>query len=231
MLLLALLLLASAAAHAGQAAQAAQAGAPGKVFIAEDALRAVLLESAELYADPTSAGEIVARWPAGTVLEYAGETTDEFGRTWYTVRDPNRLQRRRDVYLAPFNGRQFGDFGYRGALLADRQPALARRAAVATASAASFSPEKPWWQPVSVLELGHHATFDGVVGIGATAADPEELRQAIELLGGMASLGDFPEHPLPGELFVPALLPVVFQFDGEDWDLARPIRLLDDSVS
>jgi len=226
MLLLALLLLASAAAHAGQA------GAPGEIFIPEDALRAVLLEPAEFFADPTSAGEIVARWPAGTVLDYAGETTDEFGRIWYTVRHPNRLQRRRDVYLAPFNARQFHDFGYRGALLADRQPARAgRAAAVPTASAASSSPAKPWWQPVSVLELGHHATFDGVVGISATAADPEELRQAIELLGGVASLGDFPADPLPGELFVPALLPVIFQFDGQDWDLARPVRLLDDAVS
>lgn len=225
MLLLALLPLASAATHAGQAVQA---GAPGEVFIAEDALRAVLLEPAELFADPTSVSEIVARWPAGTVLEYAGETTDEFGRTWYTVRDPNRLQRRQDVYLAPFNRRQFRDFGYRGALLADRQPSLAVRGA---AAAVSVSPPKPWWQPVGVLALGHNATFDGVVGISATAADPEELRQAIELFGGMASLGDVPEHPLPGELFVPALLPIVLQFDGQEWDLARPVRLLDDAVN
>jgi hypothetical protein len=223
MLLLALLLVARAGAQAGQA------GAPGEVFIAEDALRAVLLEPADLFADPTSTSEIVARWPAGTVLEYAGETTDEFGRTWYTVRDPNRLQRRQDTYLAPFDRRQFRDFGYRGALLADRQSALA--VSGAAVPAASASPAKPWWQPVSVLELGHSATFDGVVGISATAADPEELRQAIELLGGMAALGDFPAAPLPGELFVPALLPVVFQFDGEDWDLARPVRLLDDAVN
>ena len=179
MLLLAVLLLTSAAASAGQAGQA---GAPGEVFIAEDALRAVLLEPAELFAEPTSTGEIVARWSAGTVLEYAGETTDEFGRTWYRVRDPNRLQRRRDVYLAPFNRRQFRDFGYRGALLADRQPLPG-----AVGPAASFLRAKSWWQPVSVLELGHDATFDGVVGIGATAADPDEVRQAMELLGGMAS--------------------------------------------
>jgi hypothetical protein len=196
------------------------------VFIAEDAPRAVLLEPAELFADPTSAGEILARWPAGTVLEYAGEITDEFGRTWHTVRDPNRLQRRHDVYLTPFSRRQFRDYGYRGALLADRQPVVA-----VAVVAASAPPPPPWWQPVGVLELGHNATFDGVVGISATAADPGELRQAIELLGGMAALGDFPAQPVPGELFVSMLLPALFQFDGEDWDLARPVRLMDDAVN
>ena len=76
-----------------------QSGAPGAIFTAPDAPRAVLLEAAELYDTPSSRGDTVERLDAGSVLEYSGETTDEFGRTWYRLQDPRRLERRRDVYL------------------------------------------------------------------------------------------------------------------------------------
>jgi len=210
-----------------------QSGAPGAIFTAPDAPRAVLLEAAELYDAPSSRGDAVESLDAGSVLEYSGETTDEFGRTWYRLQDPRRLERRRDVYLAPFNARQYRDFGYRGALLADRQSTLVAAAAVAAAAAAAAGEPAPahWWQPTGVLELGNTPTFEGVLGISATAADVAEVREAIDLLGGLDAIAAWPVDPLPGELFVPAMLPALFQFDGRAWNLAQPVRLLDDSVN
>jgi hypothetical protein len=196
--------------------------------------RAVLLEAADLYAAPSSSGEIVARLAAGSVLEYAGEMTDDFGRTWFAVRDPGRLVRRRDVYLAPFDARDFREFGFRGALLADRRPSTGgggAAAATGEAGEARDGDDAPWWKPVGVLELGNHPTFADVVAVSASAASEEEIREALELLGGRAAIAHWPDDPLPGELFVPPMLPALFQFDGSQWDLARPVRLLDESVN
>ncbi len=209
------------------AAGGQEAAAPGKIYVAEGAPRAVLLEAADFFAEPSSDGDIVARLPAGRVLEYAGETGDVFGRTWYTVRDPKRLTRRRDEYLVPFDRRQFRRFGYVGALLADRSPSLG--VGILPINADEDEPP-PWWQPVSTLELGHDAVFEGVVGISATTPNIDQVRDAIDLLGGREALAVWPADPLPGQLFVPEILPALFQFDGAEWDLVQPVRLLGEAL-
>ncbi len=203
-----------------------QAMPPGELFRPETDERAILLEYAELYTDPSTDGAVVRRLAAGTVLDYVGETTDAFGRTWYTVRDPDRLVRRRDTFLVPFDRRRFAQYGYRGALLADRPSGM-----VATPTGGAAEAEEAWWQPVSVLALGHDATFDAAVGITATAPTEEHVRELIELLGGIDAIAAWPVEAVPGELFVPALVPVLFQFDGEEWQLARPVRLLGKSLN
>jgi len=217
-----------------------QAAPPGAPYSAPGAPRAVLLEAADLYAEPSSAGEVIGRLPAGTVLQYANETTDPFGRTWYGVHDPDRLVRRRDAYLLPFGWDRYRAFGYRGALLADRRalPSGAAGAALAAAAPGAAAPaapaggkQQPWWRPVATLQLGNTPTFGEPVGISARAADEGEVRQAIELLGGLEAIANWPADPEPGELFVPDLLPALFEYDGAAWDLARPVRLLGDAVS
>jgi hypothetical protein len=222
-----------------QAAPVAQTAGAGPSMAEPAPPRAVLLEDAELYEDPSSAGTIVARLPAGTVLDYAGETTDVYGRTWYAVRDPHRSERRRDAYLAPFTYEQLRAFGYRAAVLADRRPsAVAAVGAAAAASgaaggmpAATATPDAPWWRPAGVLELADAPTYGEVVAVSARAAEVGTVRRAIELLGGREAIARWPSEPLPGELFVPAMLPALFVFDGSEWDLAQPVRLLGDAVS
>ncbi len=204
----------------------AQVGAPGELFVSDGGRRAVLLEDGDFFSGPSSAGEIVARFPVGTVLDYVGETTDDFGRTWFTVRHPQRFERRHDVYLTNLDRRRFADLGYRAAVLANRQPVVA-----AAAGVPSRPPPPAWWKPVAVLELGHNASFDAVLAISARAPEEGDLLEAIDLLGGREGIAMWPTNPLPGELFVPAMLPALFQFDGAEWRLARPARLLGDSVS
>ncbi len=202
-----------------------QAPPPGKLFDAEVELRAVLLEFGELYAEPSSDGRIIERLAAGTVLDYVGETTDAFGRTWYTVRDPNRHVRRRDAYLVPFNGRQFRAYGNRGAVLANRRPGPPARPGPAQGQG-QREEEPPWWEPVNVLELGHSASFDATVAITARAPREQDVRELIDLLGGMDAIATWPADPAPGQLFVPTMVPVIFQFDGAVWEIAQPVRLL-----
>ena len=209
-----------------------QVGAPGELFVSDGGRRAVLLEDGDFFSGPSSAGEIVARFPVGTVLDYVGEATDDFGRTWFTVRDPQRFERRRDVYLTNLDRRRFADLGYRAAILANRPPLLvAPVRAVPIAGVLPPAPEPAWWKPVAVLELGHNASFDGVVAVSARAPEESDLLEAIDLLGGLEAIAMWPTNPLPGELFVPAMLPALFQFDGAEWRLARPARLLGDSIS
>jgi hypothetical protein len=216
-----------------------QASLPGLPYSAPDAPRAVLLEEADLYAEPSTAGEMIGRLPAGTVLQYASETTDAFGRTWYGVRDPDRVVRRRDAYLVPFGWDRYRAYGYRGALLADRRAlpaggaggALAPGAAATVPASAAGEKQQPWWRPVATLQLGNTPTFGEPVGISATTPDEGQLRQAIELLGGLDAIANWPADPEPGELFVPDLLPALFEYDGTAWDLARPVRLLGEAVS
>ena len=210
----------------------AQVGAPGELFVSDGGRRALLLEDGDFFSGPSSAGEIVVRFPAGTVLDYVGETTDDFGRTWFTVRHPLRFERRRDDYLTNLDRRRFADLGYGAAVLADRQPVVAApRARIPVAGAPPLPAAPAWWKPVAVLELGHNASFNAVLAISARAPEKGDLLEAIDLLGGREAIATWPTNPLPGELFVPAMLPALFQFDGADWLLARPARLLGDSVS
>jgi hypothetical protein len=246
--LLALSLIAAAVATAGQQAP----DPPGEPPAAEG-IYAVLLQDADLFASPTSDGEIVVRVPAGSHLGYVGETTDAFDRAWFTVQDPFRSQPRQRKWLAPFNAAELLAFGGRAAVLADRMPPLtvggARGAAAAaalrapaaalTATAASGVPgagaaqpaQAPWWTPATELTATHAPTFDGVVALSAAAVEEAHVREAIELLGGRETLADWPVDPLPGELFVPPRLPVLFVFDGSVWRVRRPARLFGDALN
>lgn len=209
-----------------------QVGAPGELFIPDEVRRAVLLEDGDFYSVASSDGEIIARFPAGTVLDYGGEATDDFGRTWFTVRHPQRFERRRDDYLTNLDHRRFAGLGYRTAVLANRLPGVTAPISAPTIAGAPLPPPPPpWWEPVGMLELGHNATFTAVLAITARAPEERDLFEAIDLLGGMEAIAGWPADPLPGELFVPAIVPALFQFDGGEWRLAQPVRLLGDSIS
>jgi hypothetical protein len=216
-------------------------GASGEGVAAAQGVRAVLLEDADLFASPTSDGDIVVRLPAGSLLGYGGQTTDAFGRAWFTVHDPFRSLPRQQEWLAPFGAAELLAFGGRAAVLADRMPPLtaggARGAAAtvallaASATAAAQPQQTAWWAPATELTFGHAPTFDGVVALSAAAVEEAHVREAVELLGGRETLADWPSDPLPGELFVPSRLPVVFVFDGSEWRLLRPARLLGEALN
>ena len=213
-------------------ASGAQVGAPGELHVSGEVRRAVLLEDSDFFSAPSSDGEIAAQFPAGTVLEYVGEATDDFGRSWFTVRHPDRFERRRDDYLTNLDRRRFADLGFQAALLADRQPPLVAPRPVRPVAGAPPPPVLPaWWEPVALLLSRHNAAFGAVLAISARAPGEGALLEAIELLGGREAIAVWPADPLPGELFVPPMLPALFQFDGAEWRLARPVRLLDDSIS
>ena len=50
-------------------AAGAQAGDPGELFVSGELRHAVLLEDGNFFSMPSSDGEIVAHFPAGTVLD------------------------------------------------------------------------------------------------------------------------------------------------------------------
>ena len=59
-------------------AAGAQVGDPGELFVSGEVRHAVLLEDGNFFSMPSSDGAIAAHFPAGTVLDYAGEATDDF---------------------------------------------------------------------------------------------------------------------------------------------------------
>jgi len=213
-------------------ATGAQVGDPGEPFVSDGVRRAVLLEDGNFLSMPSSDGEIVAHFPAGTVLDYAGEATDDFERIWFMVRHPQRAERRSDVYLTNLDQHRLAGLGYRAAVLANREPGVAAPIPPPTIAGGPKPPlPPPWWRPVAMLELGHTVTFNRVLAITARAPEERDLHEAIDLLGGREAIAMWPEDPLPGELFVPAMIPALFQFDGVEWRLARPVRLLGDAIS
>lgn len=229
--------------------QAASGDVPGGVSHP----RAVLLEAADLYTQPsTSDGELVQRLEAGTVLEYIGEVTDTYGRTWNVVRDPGRRERSSDTYLAAFDVRDLARYGHRAALLANRSPLNALAGAAAAAAlpgvaapsvggapgatpTAGGLPEgasaEPWWKMVAVAEPTDQVGFDDIVGISAVAVREGELNEAVDLLGGREAIAAWPSDPEPGELFVPAMLPALYEYDGARWELERPVRFLGEGIN
>lgn len=213
-------------------AAGAQAGDPGELFVFGELRHAVLLEDGNFFSMPSSDGEIVAHFPAGTILDYAGEATDDFERTWFLVRHPEKSERRSDVYLTNLDQHRLAGLGYRAVVLANREPGVAAPIPPPTIAGGPKLPlPSPWWRPVAMLELGHSATFNGVLAITARAPEERDLHEAIDLLGGREAIAMWPKDPLPGELFVPAMIPALFQFDGVEWRLARPVRLLGDAIS
>lgn len=219
-----------------------QAPPPGTTADGPLFSRAVLLEAGDLYTRPSSDGEMVQRLAAGTVLQYIGEVTDAFGRTWNVVRDPGRLERSSSTYLGAFDVGDLPRFRYRAALLANRSalnlPAGAagpvaaageRGAAAPTGSPVASSPD--WWRSVAIVEPSDQVTFDDIVAVSAVAASESELREAIDLLGGREAIAVWPSNPTPGELFIPEMLPALYQYDGQGWELARPVRFLGDGVN
>jgi hypothetical protein len=210
---------------ASAAPSQSDAGLPGELHVDAEELRAVLLEDGDFFEEPSSDGAIVARFPAGTVLGFAGEASDAFGRAWSALRDPQRIERRRHRYLVPFDLRTFTSFGGMGAVLADREPTPPTVASSGAPTTRTTTVAPPWWAPAALLTLGHSPTFDSVVAMSARAVREADVREAIDLLGGIEALGAWPVEPLPGELYLPELLPVLFQFDGHEWRPVRPVRL------
>ncbi len=199
---------------------------PGEPFFAVDAETAILLEAADLYAAASADSEVIARVPAGTVLDFRGQSADVFGRTWAAVRNADHVQRRRDVFLAPFTFAQFRQWGGAAVLLADRMVATGP-ALTPVSNAEPF----PWWAPGMLLVGGHAPDYQATVGISGRAIDRTHLAQAIELLGGLQGLADWPRRPDPGQLFVPPALPALHQWNGERWRPVEPVVFLQPSLS
>ena len=215
----------------GLASWQSGSGLPVEAFVDEDQRNAVLLEDGTFFAEPTSDGEIVAQWPAGSVLAYVGESTDSFGRTWSTLRDPDESRRRSDTYLASFDQHQFVALGGEAAVLADRQPSIVPIVAAGSAAAAALLAAPPWWAPVAVVTFGNSPKYATSVAMSARAVNEDHLYEAIDLLGGIEAIADWPVDPLPGELYLPELLPALFQFDGTEWRLVRPVRLFSTALN
>ncbi|MDP6686660.1 MAG: hypothetical protein QF680_01635 [Acidobacteriota bacterium] len=213
-------------------AAGAQVGDPGELFVSGEVRHAVLLEDGNFFSMPSSDGAIAAHFPAGTVLDYTGEATDDFERTWFMVRHPEKSERQSNVYLTNLDQHRLADLGYRAAVLANREPGVAAPIPPPTIAGGPKLPlPAPWWRPVAMLELDHSSTFNEVLAITARAPEERTLHEAIELLGGREAIAMWPDDPLPGELFVPPMIPALFQFDGVEWRLARPVRLLGDAIS
>lgn len=172
--------------------------------------------------------------PAGSVVAYVEQIIDTFGRRWSVVGDPFTVRLRHDDYLAPFSAAQFRAFhGVAAFLPAESLASVESEAPVAAGSAAEEKRKHatpPWWTTTVDLDDRYQPEFGGPVGIGARTMPEAVARRAVNLLGGREALGPWPQEPLPGQLHVPGILPLVFQWDGVEWGLMLPVKLLASSL-
>ena len=196
---------------------------------AEPPPRAFFLEPAPLRTEATGRAVPVSTMPAGSSLEYFGMGADDFGREWSVVAYPWKLERHRQVFLAPFNEWEYSQVSGTTAVITPPARVASgasrdepTRGGADTASATS----NPWWTRVVAIGPEYDLEFDDLVGVGARTVPLEVAQEAIEILGGVQELGAWPEEPIMGQLHVPELLPLLFRWNGTIWRLVRPVQYL-----
>jgi hypothetical protein len=163
----------------------------------------------------------------GSSLDFIGEGTDDFGRDWSVVAYPWKMQRHEQVFLAPFNEWEYSQVsGTTAVLRAPVSMSDGTAPAAASSAAAAADSSGRWWTNVVALGSEYDLEFGDLVGVGARSVPLEAAEEAIEILGGMQELGSWPSEPIPGQLHVPDLLPLLFRWNGTTWRLLRPVQYL-----
>lgn len=199
---------------------------------AEPPPRAFFLEPAPLRGDPSAGTAVMSTMEAGSSLEYIGQGTDDFGREWSVVAYPWKMERSEQVFLAPFNEWEHSQVSGSTAVLippasmgSDAAPGRDSGEDTSRDGATSGS----WWTRVVSIGPEYDVEFGDVVGVGARLVPIEVAEEAIEILGGVQALGSWPGEPIPGQLHVPDLLPLLFRWNGTTWRLLRPVQYLGSS--
>lgn len=201
-----------------------------KTISTELPARAFFLEPAPLRVDSSGSAPVISTMEVGSSLEFIGEGTDDFGRDWSVVAYPWKMQRHEQVFLAPFNEWEYSQVSGTTAVLrapASMSSGTAPAAAAGAAPAADSSSR--WWTSVVALGPEYDLEFGDLMGVGARSVPLDVAEEAIEILGGMQELGSWPSEPIPGQLHVPDLLPLLFRWNGTTWRLLRPVQYLGSS--
>jgi hypothetical protein len=201
---------------------------PKKVS-SESPPRAFFLEPAPLRVNPSGSTDVVSTMEIGSSLEFIGEGTDDFGREWSVVAYPWKLERHEQVFLAPFNEWEYSQVsGTTAVLVAPASMSSNAASAPGVAASAPTAPGSPsrWWTDVVALGPEYDLEFGDLVGVSARFVPLDAAEEAIEILGGMQELGSWPSEPIPGQLHVPDLLPLLFRWNGTTWRLLRPVQYL-----
>lgn len=195
--------------------------------------RAFFLEPAPLRADATGSAAVISTMEVGSSLEYMGEGTDDFGREWSVVAYPWKMERHEQVFLAPFNEWEYSQVSGTTAVLIPPasmdSDAAQGQAAGAGAPPPASGRSSSWWTSVVAIGPEYDLEFGDLVGVGARFVPIDAAEEAIEILGGLHGLGSWPTEPIPGQLHVPDLLPLLFRWNGTTWRLLRPVQYLGSS--
>jgi len=194
---------------------------------------AVLLEEALLREGADETLEPRATLPAGTVVGFQARVRDAFGRPWSRISDPTTQVQETLRVLAPFGRERLERWDRTAAFLeipaapppgpaAGTPPTAGQGGPVAPATP---PPSEAWWTRVVFLGPEHLPAFVGARGADAAVVPGPVLDDVLALVGGLSNLGPFPEEPLPGQLFVPAFLPLILRFDGARWVPTEPALL------
>ncbi len=200
---------------------------------AEPLPRAFFLEPAPLLIEASGSATVLSTMAIGSSLEYIGEVTDDFGRDWSVVAYPWKLERREQVFLAPFNEWEYSQVAGTTAVLVapasvSAGPAQEQASGAATPPASGSASH--WWTSVVAIGPEYDLEFGDLVGVGARLVPIDAAQEAIEILGGVQGLGAWPTEPIPGQLHVPDLLPLLFRWNGTTWRLLRPVQYLGRSL-
>lgn len=186
---------------------------------------------------------MVARLEAGTVLGYLGTEEDDFGREWQVVGLPSTARRRSSRYYAPFDAAAYRDLRARGdgavafldlgdgeeegrdetRTFVFGEPSSSRKAADREAAEERV---RPWWRRIEPLGPDVLPRFTDVAAVDVSRIPWVVALEALDLRGGLETLGGWPDDPIPGQLHVPASLPLVFRWNGDGWELGEPPRFV-----
>ena len=77
----------------------------------------------------------------------------------------------------------------------------------------------------------HMLFFEEAIAIDAFYVPLEVLSEGLDLLRGSASQVAWPDDPVPGQLYIPLALRLLFRWSGSEWEPLDPPRTLDPSFS
>ena len=190
---------------------------------------AVLLEPGTLRTRADSTAPTATELGAGAVVRYLGATADAFGREWQIVGDPQALVRQERWFAIAASPGEIVDLEMADLLTSLPAPRRRPRARlvgestpeeVLAAAREPVSVSADWWQRSERQRVIEIEAAD-LLGAEAWRLDPAIVAEVLELLGGREQLGPWPQAPAFGRLHIAPLLPVVWRFDGSEWQLLQ----------
>ena len=219
----------------------AQTPPPGTREPIEEPIYAVALEAGSLRATPEVTEDELFTFDAGANFLYLGEATDTFGRDWEMVGDPESWSRReRWLVVAATPEELEGRVGPVTLITGVAVPAMRpeRTSEQFESEGEELSPYElylaslrqpltarlEWWRNILQLDASDVRDFGETLAVPAWRVPPHVVDEAVSMLGGLDSLGPWPQEASFGALHVTSILPLVFRRGEQGWESLGRLR-------